>query len=85
MGYGDITAYQVDERVVTLLWMLTGVGFYSFTVGNLSSIIAAIDKRAAHLQTKLSAMSEFVRNSKLPQEIEVRIKRFIENNHVEQL
>jgi hypothetical protein len=65
--------------------MICGIGFYSFTIGNLSSIIEAIDKRAAHLEQKLQLMSEFVRRSNLPPEIEQSIRRFIENNHTEHL
>jgi hyperpolarization activated cyclic nucleotide-gated potassium channel 2 len=53
VGYGDINAKMTTERTVALIWMIFGVGFYSFTIGNLASIISAIDKRAAHLQEKL--------------------------------
>ena len=49
VGYGDINAKMTTERTVALIWMIFGVGFYSFTIGNLASIISAIDKRAAHL------------------------------------
>lgn len=85
MGYGDINAKQTNERTVALIWMIFGVGFYSFTIGNLASIISTIDKRAAHLQEKLQLMSEFVRRCNLPPEIEARMRRFIEINHVEHL
>lgn len=85
VGYGDINARQQDERVLALLWMIAGVGFYSFTIGNLASIIRAVDFRAARLQDKLTIISEFVRRSNLPQEVEMRIRRFIENNHIEHL
>jgi hypothetical protein len=67
------------------MWMIAGVGFYSFTIGNLASIIRAVDFRAARLQDKLTIISEFVRRSNLPQEVEMRIRRFIENNHIEHL
>jgi hypothetical protein len=85
VGYGDVTAYAIEERCMALIWMIFGVGFYSFTIGNLASMISSIDTKAAHLQTRLMTMSEFVRRSNLPQEIESDIKRFIENNHVEHL
>lgn len=63
-----------------------GVGFYSFTIGNLSSIIVDIDIKAAILQEKLSSMQAFVkRNPNLPTEIEEKIKRFLQNNHNEHL
>lgn len=75
----------MEERALALIWMIFGVGFYSFTIGNLAGIISAIDVRAAHLQAKLQSMSEFVRRNNLPSDIEVRIRRFIENNHIEHL
>jgi hypothetical protein len=50
VGYGDIYAGTDAERVAALVWMVIGVGFYSFTIGNLSSIINTIDVKAAHLQ-----------------------------------
>ena len=53
VGYGDINAYLMEERALALIWMIFGVGFYSFTIGNLAGIISAIDVRAAHLQAKL--------------------------------
>jgi succinate dehydrogenase hydrophobic anchor subunit len=49
VGYGDINAYEISERELALVWMIFGVGFYSFTIGNLAGIISAIDVRAAHL------------------------------------
>ena len=66
--------------------MAIGVGFYSFTIGNLSSIISDIDIKAAILQEKLTSMQAFVkRNPTLPPEIEQKIKRFLQNNHNEHL
>jgi hyperpolarization activated cyclic nucleotide-gated potassium channel 2 len=46
VGFGDINAVTVTEKVITIFWMIFGVGFYSFTIGNLSQIIASIDIRA---------------------------------------
>ena len=39
VGYGDISAHTNLEICLSLAWMIFGVGFYSFTIGNLSSII----------------------------------------------
>jgi hypothetical protein len=85
VGYGEISIYTINERIIALIWMIFGVGFYSFTIGNLASIINGIDKKAAHLNEKITMLSEFVRRNNLPSEIEAKIKRFIENNHTEQL
>ena len=33
VGYGDIYSKNTIERIFTLVWMLFGIAFYSFTVG----------------------------------------------------
>jgi len=40
VGYGDIGAGTTTELFLNILWMVFGVGFYSFVIGNLTSIIA---------------------------------------------
>ena len=35
MGYGDVQGATTLERVYCLVWMIFGVAFYSFTIGNL--------------------------------------------------
>lgn len=40
VGYGDIPAVTAGEMLLSLFWMIFGVGFYSFIIGNYSSIIA---------------------------------------------
>lgn len=50
VGYGDIHPVTSTERIIGITWMITGVGFYSFTIGNLSNILANIDKRALKLK-----------------------------------
>jgi hypothetical protein len=47
VGYGDITPKSAIEKVAGLIWMIIGVGFYSFTIGNLASIFNSIDIKAA--------------------------------------
>jgi len=43
VGYGDIHATTTWERSISLVWMIFGVSFYSFTIGNLQSILSTID------------------------------------------
>jgi hypothetical protein len=40
VGYGDMQGKTVEERIFSILWILFGVAFYSFTIGNLQSIIS---------------------------------------------
>jgi voltage-gated potassium channel Kch len=36
VGFGDIVAVSTTEKIITIFWMIFGIGFYSFTIGNLS-------------------------------------------------
>lgn len=42
--------------VISILWMILGVGFYSFMVGALSSLLSQADSRENLLNSKLSAI-----------------------------
>ena len=39
VGYGDITPKTNAEKLFTIGWMMIGVGFYSYTVSTLSSLM----------------------------------------------
>lgn len=54
VGYGDISAFTNSEIVVCILWMIIGVGFYTFTIGNLSSALSSLDTRQSVLNEKLN-------------------------------
>lgn len=47
VGYGDITASTNTERLVSVLWMMIGVTFYSFTIGVITSVLGKIDTRSS--------------------------------------
>ena len=40
VGYGDIPAYTNSEIIFSFIWGLLGVLFYSFIIGNFTSIIS---------------------------------------------
>jgi len=46
--------------------MIVGVNFYSFTIGNVSSIIASMDSKAALLNSKLNTLTEYSTKYNLP-------------------
>ena len=39
VGYGDVKAIRDDEKVVAVVWIVFGVGFYSYTIGNFQKIL----------------------------------------------
>lgn len=40
VGFGEFGAFTYAELVMSILWMIYGVGFYSVIIGNLTSMIA---------------------------------------------
>ena len=49
VGFGDIAIKHLEEYILCIIWMLFGVSVYTLTIGNVSSIIASIDKKASDL------------------------------------
>ncbi len=47
VGYGDIHAYTNGEMILALFWMIIGGSFYTFAIGNLSSMLSNLDTRAS--------------------------------------
>ena len=41
-----------------MIWMFIGVGFYTFTVGSLSTFLMSIDTRESILNSKLGAIHQ---------------------------
>lgn len=77
IGYGDIVPGTNLERVISILWMILGVGFYSFTVGSLSSLLSSIDSRDAALTTKLYAIGEFSEETGLDKKLCYELRKAV--------
>lgn len=80
VGFGDIGALTVIEKVISIFWMIFGIGFYSFTIGNLSQIIASIDIRSEVLSQKLNTLTEFSKRTSMPNALFLKIRKHLESN-----
>jgi voltage-gated potassium channel Kch len=40
VGYGDIPAVTTEEMIIAVIWMILGGMFYTFTIGNLTSVLS---------------------------------------------
>ena len=59
--------------------MIAGVGFYSYTIGNMTSIIQETDAENEELQNLESTLKSFASQNKLPNSLVKRISRHLEN------
>ena len=53
VGYGDIVGYTDLERLYSMIWMSFSIGFYSFTIGSLTSILTHLNSRNNNVAIKL--------------------------------
>lgn len=81
VGYGDISAGTDLEMVLAIFWMVVGAGFYSYTVGSLSSFLSAIDTRESVLASKLAAVYEFAKETGISNSCRHKIRQAIKYNN----
>ncbi|CAG9326193.1 unnamed protein product [Blepharisma stoltei] len=81
VGYGDISGRTELEQILSMIWMLIGIGFYSFTIGSLSSFLTAIDTKDSILASKLAAIHEFALETGISDECKHRIRQIIKYNN----
>ena len=79
-GFGDIPPITSTERLFYILVVVTGVAFYSYAIGTLTSIVTSVDKRKQGLIDKFMALHDFSKKFSLPIDLQLRIKRVFENN-----
>lgn len=80
VGFGDITILTVNERLFAISWMIIGVAFYSYAIGNMTNITANMDADNEKLNEKLSVLKDLRLRTSMPVAMYNRIKRHIENN-----
>ncbi|CAG9334631.1 unnamed protein product [Blepharisma stoltei] len=74
VGYGDITPTTNFEIIFALCWMMFGLCFYSFTIGNISALLTGIDSKEMQLTKKLSAIDEFSKEANLPKSLKTKLR-----------
>jgi CRP-like cAMP-binding protein len=61
VGYGDIKAYNSNERVFACLSMIIGIFLYSYIIGSLTNLLSNLDVREAKLTRKLDIVNRLHR------------------------
>mmetsp|Transcript_11168 Transcript_11168/g.29378 ORF Transcript_11168/g.29378 Transcript_11168/m.29378 type:complete len:1050 (-) Transcript_11168:535-3684(-) len=76
IGYGVDAPREVYEVVLTMLSMLLGASFYALFIGNISSLLMALDASGALYQHKIGFTEEYMRDKNLPLPLRSRIRRY---------
>jgi|LauGreDrversion4_2_1035121.scaffolds.fasta_scaffold246979_2 hypothetical protein len=58
VGYGDISAQSMGEKMLAILLMVIGVVAFSFAIGSITSIIANADTEEDKLREKMEILKD---------------------------
>ena len=65
VGFGDIHAYNTQERFIAIFLMIIGVIAFSFATGSLSSILSNYDAKEAFVKEKMATLNEIEKEYKI--------------------
>jgi len=77
VGYGDISAMNTGERILSAFLMLVGVIAFSFATGSLSSIMSTYDSSEALYREKLNILNEIDTKYEISGNLKEEIKKLI--------
>lgn len=76
VGYGDITPATDTERWFAIAAMVIGVGFYSYLLATISSIVTASDAKSAIYYEKMDQLSSWMRHYRFDSKLRRRTRSF---------
>lgn len=77
VGYGDVNANTVSEKIYNLFIMAIGVLMYSFAIGSLTNIVMNLDKKNAETNQKLRILKSIKSEFKIDNDLYNKTRRII--------
>ena len=78
VGYGDITNYNMNERIFELFLLIVGIIAYSYIISSISNYIKNIDDRNVQYENKMSVLEDIkLTHPKLSDDLYERIVRYL--------
>ena len=75
IGYGDISAVSINEKIFAIFWMILALYFLSYSISSLTSLLNQIDVKRTLLGEYMNLIDDFSREVKLSK----RLKKEIQN------
>lgn len=78
IGYGDYYPNHESnlQIVYTIFVQLLGVGFYTFVIANVSSLVANIDVARASYQRHMEEVNSYLKSQKVPADLQERVRDY---------
>ncbi|CDW81599.1 cation channel family protein [Stylonychia lemnae] len=81
VGYGDIHAYSIGEKYMSIFLMIIGVIAFSYVTGALSNIISNYDASQAKFKEKISTLNRLRGKYEIQQDLYDEINKSINHFH----
>ncbi|CDW88827.1 cation channel family protein [Stylonychia lemnae] len=81
VGYGDIHAYSIGEKYMSIILMIIGVISFSFATGALSNIISNYDASQAHLKEKMATLNDIRTKYEIDPELFDELRKTVKYDH----
>ena len=81
VGYGDITAKTMPEKLLCILLMLLGVIAFSYATGSISSIITNQDSTEAKLRVKMMTLESIQHEYNIDEKLFNKIVKIVKYDH----
>lgn len=79
VGFGDIHAFTPLEMIFCIIWLIFGICFYSFLIGNLTSLLSNIDSKNNINNDKIEELEKFALNYGIDKEVFKAMKKDVRN------
>mmetsp|Transcript_24256 Transcript_24256/g.79089 ORF Transcript_24256/g.79089 Transcript_24256/m.79089 type:complete len:439 (-) Transcript_24256:59-1375(-) len=76
IGYGDVIPVTNNERIVSILGMGIGASTYAYIVGNVCSIVGALDAETAAFYARMDTLNRFMREKNIPDKLKFKLREY---------
>lgn len=85
VGYGDVTAKNPTEVLVSVVTMLFACVIFGILVSTFSGIFADYNKNKTAFETKMYTINRFMRDKRIDDQTQVRVRDFFSFLHAEKI
>ncbi|CDW72811.1 cation channel family protein [Stylonychia lemnae] len=77
VGYGDVSAQTNEEMIIAVIWMIVGSFFYTFTIGNLTSVISNQNTRQSQISDRVNIINQFCKETNLDRTLTNKLRNAV--------
>ncbi|CAG9333106.1 unnamed protein product [Blepharisma stoltei] len=85
VGYGDIHAVTLDEKIVAMMSMVLASGFFGFMIGNIGSIVERSSLRESNHREVIISITKYMRLHNIPKELQFKVRNYLEHAYEEEI